>query len=84
MECSLPGSSIHGIFQARVLEWVTIAFPFSGLHTFPHYSLLMTLLLCSVYNYYQLDGFPGACSSAAEEKVLAQLAWRDNQPSYES
>ena len=26
MDCSLPGSSIHGIFQARVLEWVTIAF----------------------------------------------------------
>ena len=25
-DCSLPGSSIHGIFQARVLEWVTIAF----------------------------------------------------------
>ena len=29
MDCSLPGSSIHGIFQARVLEWVAIAF--SGL-----------------------------------------------------
>ena len=26
MECSLPGSSIHGIFQARVLEWGAIAF----------------------------------------------------------
>ena len=26
MDCSLPGSSIHGIFQARVLEWVAIAF----------------------------------------------------------
>ena len=25
-DCSLPGSSIHGIFQARVLEWVAIAF----------------------------------------------------------
>ena len=25
MECSLPGSSIHGIFQARVLEWGAIA-----------------------------------------------------------
>ena len=24
MDCSPPGSSIHGIFQARVLEWVTI------------------------------------------------------------
>ena len=26
MDCSLPGSSIHGIFQARVLEWVATAF----------------------------------------------------------
>ena len=27
MDCSLPGSSAHGIFQARVLEWVAIASP---------------------------------------------------------
>ena len=27
MDCSLPDSSIHGIFQARVLEWGAIAFP---------------------------------------------------------
>ena len=26
LNCSLPGSSVHGIFQARVLEWVAIAF----------------------------------------------------------
>ena len=26
MDCSLPGSSFHGIFQARVLEWGAIAF----------------------------------------------------------
>ena len=26
MDCSLPGFSIHGIFQARILEWVTISF----------------------------------------------------------
>ena len=26
MDCSLPGSSIHGIFQAGVLEWIAIAF----------------------------------------------------------
>ena len=26
VDCSLPGSSTHGIFQARVLEWVAIAF----------------------------------------------------------
>ena len=34
MDCSLPGSSTHGIFQARVLEWVAIAFS-----RFPHYQL---------------------------------------------
>ena len=27
MDCSLPGSSVHGIFQARVLEWVAINTP---------------------------------------------------------
>ena len=29
MDCSLPGSSIHGIFQAKVLEWGAIAFSVS-------------------------------------------------------
>ena len=31
MDCSLPGSSVHGIFQARVLEWGAIAFSMEGL-----------------------------------------------------
>ena len=30
MDCSLPGSSLHGIFQARVLGWVAIAFSDNG------------------------------------------------------
>ena len=25
LDCSLPGSFVHGIFQARVLEWVAVA-----------------------------------------------------------
>ena len=43
MDCSLPGSSVHGIFQARVLEWVTIAFSIL-------YSLLLLLLLLSRFS----------------------------------
>ena len=39
MDCSLSGSSIHGIFQARVLEWVAISFsgdlPDSGIKPRP-------------------------------------------------
>ena len=31
MDCSLPGSSVHGIFQAKVLEWGAIVF--SMIHT---------------------------------------------------
>ena len=26
MDCSLPGSSVHGTFQARILEWVAISY----------------------------------------------------------
>ena len=26
MDCTLPGSSVHGILQAKVLEWVAISF----------------------------------------------------------
>ena len=29
MDCSLPGSSVHGVFQSRVLEWGAIAFSIS-------------------------------------------------------
>ena len=35
MDCNLPGSSIHEIFQARVLEWAAIAFS-----AFIHYMLI--------------------------------------------
>ena len=29
--CSLPGSSVHEILQARILEWVAISFPYTTL-----------------------------------------------------
>ena len=39
MDCSLPGSSVHGIFQARVLEWGAIAFSSTGQQKGPNPSL---------------------------------------------
>ena len=39
LDCSLPGSSIHGIFQARVLEWVAIAFMLRSGQSFLIYNL---------------------------------------------
>ena len=34
MDCSLPGSSIHGNFQARILEWGAIAFSVESVKSF--------------------------------------------------
>ena len=47
MDCSLPGSSVHGIFQARVLEWVAI--PFSRIMN--EIYLNVYSLLCAVDNF---------------------------------
>ena len=46
MDCSLPGSSAHGILQARVLEWGAIAFPETG-----HNSWQLFSTQCARHNY---------------------------------
>ena len=46
MDCSLPGSSVHGIFQARVLEWGAIAFSRPSCYT-----MLNACVFTHVYNY---------------------------------
>ena len=49
MDCSLPGSSIHGIFQARVLEWGAIA----SFSTFLFFNLFVCLYLgCFLQTVY--------------------------------
>ena len=52
MDCSLPGSSVHGIFQARVLEWVAIAFSGSLMVTIPKSSFQVRIYL--IYQQYLL------------------------------
>ena len=52
MDCSLPGSSVHGIFQARVLEWVVIAF--SSVQ-FQSHLMLMEYTFC-IFESSQLEG----------------------------
>ena len=50
MDCSLPGFYVHGIFQAKVLEWGAIAFSDT--------SLLLLLLLLSRFSRVQLCATP--------------------------
>ena len=51
MDCSLPGSSIHGIFQAKVLEWGAIAFSkvLIGVWIYLWFSYLVPLIYISVF-----------------------------------
>ena len=44
MDCSPPGSSVHGIFQAKILEWV--AMPFSRMYNITEIKMLDNLPSC--------------------------------------
>ena len=65
MDHSLPGSSIHGIFQARVLEWGAIAF--SLINSITCYSLdsqnLFILYLINISPHKHTPSTPGNYSS---------------------
>ena len=53
MDCSLPGSSIHGIFQARVLEWVPLPSPCTTFKSIN--SLVLRWSWCNTYIYLNFD-----------------------------
>ena len=53
MDCSLPGSSVHGIFQAKVLEWGAIAFSETKLPRFKS-QLYQLLTLDKLLNFSML------------------------------
>ena len=60
MDCSLPGFSVHGIFQARVLEWGAVAFSlvYAETENFSldkFNSLLGHLTMGKIMNFYNLS-----------------------------
>ena len=70
MDCSLPGSSVHGIFQARVLEWVAIAFSCYAEET-------NTMFVKKIYSNKKLEFISDfnkvglRCSSAGKESTCS-------------
>ena len=60
VDCSLPGSSVHGIFQARVLEWGAIAF-----------SILYTIYI-QMHIYIIFKWNTGICNNLVREIVVVQ------------
>ena len=95
MDHSLPGSSVHGIFQTRVLEWAAIAFskPFeldlekrhivldSSFHIRPLYAPWLTLLECNAYqNTHQCCAqSPGMFWTAWPSPLVGNMATHEWQ-----
>ena len=81
-DCSLPGSSVHGIFQTRILEWVAIAFSEETLDYFKMYrcpvlSEIQTVPLCCAFQ--TLQEWSRVVSSSlltSAQHYLRFLPWR--------
>jgi len=65
MDCSLPGFSVHGIFQARILEWVAISFSKfystqSYIRSLNHFEFIFVYGIgeCSNFIHFQVPSFP--------------------------
>ena len=60
LDCSLPVSSIHGIFQARILEWITISFS-RGYSQWEHRLLRLADLVKMYFVCQLLSATPDIC-----------------------
>ena len=77
MDCSLPGSSIHGVFQARELERGAIAF--SGVHGLEDNKVNMSTLLKCVHRY---NSYQNSSKSffVDTDKFILKFLWKGKGP----
>ena len=66
MDHSLPGSPVHGIFQARVLEWVATMY------------LLMCIIITSLYTYLSQKELLAGCNGLNACVLSKLICWNPN------
>ena len=72
MDCSLPGSAIHGIFQARVLEWAAIALTISTTNILKHNQTLSMCDYMPVSKIITLGFLIDNFMPLVNDKIIAQ------------
>ena len=79
-ECSLPGSSVHGILQARILEWVAI--PFSRVSSWPRDQTQVSCIAGRFFTTWAI-GKSEECfmelASSWEPVTLETLPWESSR-----
>ena len=73
MDRSLPGSSVHGIFQARILEWVAI--PFSRESSQPRNETQVSHITCRFFTIWATREGPGAKKKKIKIKIKKKQYW---------
>ena len=73
MDCSPPGSSVHGIFQARVLEWGAIAFSYVCAISSPRMLTLLGSL--TTWHCSPAGGRVGVEGQVSAIKVNTSVSW---------
>ena len=65
MDCSSPGSSVHGILQARILEWIVISSSRESSQSWDWtpFSYVSCIGRRVLYHQHHLEGFPGSSDS---------------------
>ena len=80
MHCSLPGFSVHGIFQARVLEWVAIAFSRKPIKVYPNMSEINGMQIILQQHFSKQDDLlvVQIWAKDAKEKALLFIRTAEN------
>ena len=71
VNCSLTGSSVHGIFQARVLEWVVIAFSIEKARELKKRSTSASLIMLKPLTVWITTN----CNILKEIQISDHLTW---------
>ena len=71
LDCSLPGSSVHGIFQARILEWVAISF--SRGYSQPRDQTCISCLLCTADGFFNCWAIRETCEISWETSTILYI-----------
>ena len=75
-DCSIPGSSIHGIFQARVLEWVAI--PFSRGSSWPRDHTQISRIVGRAFTIWTPREVPSHCIQSGPQEFSQSWVCREN------
>ena len=79
MDCSIPGSSIHGIFQARVLEWGANAFSWKAVWSFLKKLQIELPYDPTIFMYPLLRIYPKKTKTLIQKDTCTSMVIRSDQ-----